>query len=124
VLGNGNEVEVKLPGRLKVSPQMVGATKAATRHCEERSDDPHHEDHRDFAVAVVDTVARAKTGTAHRDEKDRAKAGGFTGRYTDFPCHKSKPRDAGVVEAAGLQMLRRWGRRGSFGDRRGAVARA
>ena len=30
VLGNGNEVEVKLPGRLKVSPQMVGATKAAT----------------------------------------------------------------------------------------------
>ena len=30
MLGNGNEVEVKLPGRLKVSPQMVGATKAAT----------------------------------------------------------------------------------------------
>ena len=30
MLGNGNEVEVKLPGRLKVSPQMVGATKGAT----------------------------------------------------------------------------------------------
>jgi DNA polymerase-3 subunit alpha len=30
MLGNGNEVEVKLPGRFKVSPQIAGAIKAVT----------------------------------------------------------------------------------------------
>ena len=30
ILGNGNEVEVKLPGRFKVSPQIAGAIKAVT----------------------------------------------------------------------------------------------
>jgi len=30
VLGNGSEVEVKLPGRFKVSPQIAGAIKAVT----------------------------------------------------------------------------------------------
>ena len=29
-LGNGNEVEVKLPGRFKVSPQIAGAIKAVS----------------------------------------------------------------------------------------------
>jgi DNA polymerase-3 subunit alpha len=28
MLGDGNEVEVKLPGRFKVSPQIAGAIKA------------------------------------------------------------------------------------------------
>ena len=30
ILGNGSEVEVKLPGRFKVSPQIAGAIKAVT----------------------------------------------------------------------------------------------
>jgi DNA polymerase-3 subunit alpha len=30
MLGNGSEVEVKLPGRFKVSPQIAGAIKAVT----------------------------------------------------------------------------------------------
>ena len=30
LLGNGSEVEVKLPGRFKVSPQIAGAIKAVT----------------------------------------------------------------------------------------------
>jgi DNA polymerase III subunit alpha len=30
LLENGNEVEVKLPGRFKVSPQIAGAIKAVT----------------------------------------------------------------------------------------------
>jgi DNA polymerase-3 subunit alpha len=30
MLGDGNEVEVKLPGRFKVSPQIAGAIKAVT----------------------------------------------------------------------------------------------
>jgi DNA polymerase-3 subunit alpha len=30
MLRNGNEVEVKLPGRFKVSPQIAGAIKAVT----------------------------------------------------------------------------------------------
>ena len=30
MLGNGNEVEVKLPGRFKVSPQIAGAIKAVS----------------------------------------------------------------------------------------------
>ena len=30
MLGDGNEVEVKLPGRFKVSPQIAGAIKAVS----------------------------------------------------------------------------------------------
>jgi DNA polymerase-3 subunit alpha len=30
MLGNGNEVEVKLPGRFKVTPQIAGAIKAVS----------------------------------------------------------------------------------------------
>ena len=30
LLGNGSEVEVKLPGRFKVSPQIAGAIKAVS----------------------------------------------------------------------------------------------
>ena len=30
MLGNGNEVEVKLPGRFKISPQIAGAIKAVS----------------------------------------------------------------------------------------------
>ncbi len=36
LLRNGSEVEVKLPGRFKVSPQIAGAIKGGDRrgHCE------------------------------------------------------------------------------------------